>query len=206
MRRMTVLLAFCATTMLASAGFLARLTIAEEPRTFPLTVSGKALDADSKPLEGATIFLVASSGIAKLLGHAKTGPDGCYKFDKLPLPVPKRPNKEYYEEATFQIFGTAPGRAFAWRGAKAIYLDERFRNERVAKQADFFERGFLPDETIELDLTFVTGRTISGRFVDEAGQPIEGVKVALHNCDYVDTTGKESHVNYREFRLGSHSY
>src|SRR4029078_9978384 len=32
-----------------------------EERTYPITVTGRALDPDGKPVEGATIFLVSTS-------------------------------------------------------------------------------------------------------------------------------------------------
>jgi protocatechuate 3,4-dioxygenase beta subunit len=175
---------------------------ANGPRTFPLTVTGKALDPDGKPIAGATIFLVSKSGMGKQLGRVTTGPDGSYQFHDAPLPIPTNKDKRALETASLQIFGTAPGRAFAWRGVKRIYLDARFRDPNMSKPQNFFEEGFWPDEAIQLDLPFASVRSIRGRVVDERGRAVQGVKVSILNCDYLDTDGKESHVNSREFHLG----
>ena len=124
---------------------------APEPGIHRLSLSGRALSSDGKPIEGATIFIVSTNGIDRSLGKATTDREGRYSFRDVALPVPVRESKEFFTSANFQIFGRAPGLAFAWRGMKTICLDPRF--ERSARTR---ETGFFPDEKIELDLEFET--------------------------------------------------
>src|SRR5436190_7973192 len=104
---------------------------APEPGVHPLSLSGRALNSDGKPIEGATIFIVSTNGIDRSLGKTTTDQEGRYSFREIPLPVPVRDNKDFFTSANFQIFGRAPGHAFAWRGMKTICLDPRF--ERSAR-------------------------------------------------------------------------
>ena len=165
-----------------------------EPGVHPLSLAGRALNSDGKPIEGATIFIVSTNGIDRALGKTTTDKEGRYSFRDIPLPVPVRENKEFFSSANFQVFGRAPGLSVAWRGMKTLCLDPRF--ERNAKTS---ETGFFPEEKIELDLEFETPHPVAGRFLDEHGKPVAGVFVRLAHCDYLDVAGRESHVNYREF-------
>lgn len=162
--------------------------------THPLSVTGRALDAEGRPIADAKIFIVSTNGIDKPLGTANTDREGRYAFQAVPLPIRVPRDKDHYTAAYFQVFGWASGFGVSWRGMKAIYLDQQF-----PPAPDSRKTGYLPNEQIELDLAFETREIVGGRFVDERGQPIAGVKVRLAHCDYLETEGKESDENFREF-------
>lgn len=170
-----------------------------EERTFPISVSGRGLDDVGKPVEGATVFLVSLNGVERVLGETKTDASGYYQFQNVKLPVPQHDDKDAFEAGSFQVFGKASGRAFAWRGMRSLCVDPRFLGPDGKLPDKQRVTGYLPGEKIELDLTFARTYPITGRFIDEKGRPIPKVRVDLGSCDFVDKTGKESHVNYREF-------
>ena len=165
----------------------------------PITVTGRALDSAGKPLEGATIFLISTNVVQQTLGETKTGRDGRYEFREAKLPLPKQAKGDFFEQGNFLVFGKAPGRAFSWRGMKTLCIDPRFVGADGKLDAHQRETGYLPGEKIELDLTFAAARPLTGRVVDEQGGPVSKVEIDLGNCDFLNTAGKESHHNYREF-------
>ncbi|MBC7854902.1 MAG: tetratricopeptide repeat protein, partial [Pirellulaceae bacterium] len=152
-----------------------------------------------KPIEGATIFLIATNVVQQTLGETKTGRDGRYEFRDAKLPIPMRAKGDFYKQGNFLVFGKAPGRAFSWRGMKSLCIDSRFVGADGKLDAHQRETGYLPGEKIELDLTFAAARPVTGRIVDEQGRPVSKVAIDLGNCDFLNTAGKESHQNYREF-------
>jgi protocatechuate 3,4-dioxygenase beta subunit len=170
-------------------------------RTAPLTVTGKAVDEAGRPIKGATVYIVSTnSSPEKTLGQVTTDESGRYEFRGVPLPEspPSKP-VDQYQSGCFQVFGKAPGRGFAWRGMKFFYVNPSIASIEP-QSVDFYRKqGFFSGETIELDLAFAPAARIYGRFIDEEGKPVTGVKVCLANCDFVDPTGKEDHVNFREF-------
>jgi hypothetical protein len=170
-----------------------------EERTYPITVTGRALAPDGKPVEGAIIILVTLNGVDRLLGETKSDANGHYQFKDVKLPIPRYDDKDAFEAGSFQVFGKANDRSFAWRGMKTLCVDPRFLGPDGKLPEKQRETGYLPGEKIELDLTFAQPYPITGRFVDEKGRPIPKVRVDLGSCDFVDKTGKESHVNHREF-------
>jgi hypothetical protein len=78
---------------------------------------------------------------------------------------------------------------------KFLNIDPRLRDLPSKSNST----SYFPDDRIEIDLTFAPQYKVEGRITNEKGAPIKGVKLRLGNCDYLDTTGKEEHVNYREF-------
>src|SRR5262245_17119493 len=58
---------------------------------------------------------------------------------------------------------------------------------------------YFPDDGIEIDIPFGPRYKVEGRITNENGTPLKGVKLWLGGCDYLDTTGKEEHQNYRQF-------
>jgi beta-lactamase regulating signal transducer with metallopeptidase domain/tetratricopeptide (TPR) repeat protein len=170
-----------------------------KPTFHPITVTGQALDSAGKPLEGATIFLIATNVVQQTLGETKTGRDGRFEFRDAKLPIPKQAKGDFYKQGNFLVFGKAPGRAFSWRGMKTLCIDPRFVGADGKLDAHQRETGYLPGEKIELDLTFAAPRPLTGRVVDEKGGPVSKVQLRLANCDFINTAGKESHMNYREF-------
>jgi protocatechuate 3,4-dioxygenase beta subunit len=157
----------------------------------PIQVSGKAIDTDGKPIAGATIYLVSTNNSPdKLIGTSITGAEGRFDFHDAALSIVSDPNdKKIIPSGTFQLFGKSPQHAFAWQGMKFVQVGGR-------KGANTFNAG----DKIDLDLLFEVPTWITGRFVDENGRPIPGVKLELSSCNYV-TVGVEnqSNDNFREF-------
>jgi hypothetical protein len=161
-------------------------------QTLRITVTGRALHENKQPIAGATIYIVSTnSGDDRLLEQATTGGEGKYEFKDIALPVRSASSHGEIESGCFQVFGRAPERAFAWRGMKFVFPKDSPGRVR--------ENAFLWGDPIELDLTFRARKSVSGRFLDEHGAPVAGVKIYLSGCDYIDPTGHESHRNFREF-------
>jgi hypothetical protein len=166
----------------------------------PMRISGRALDPDSKPLAGATIYLQDTgngAGIDGLLAQAKTDRDGRYEFPGLKIPVPMTRLDGERSWTTFQVFGKAPGYAFTWQSAKRLIVDPRCREVDGSLLPDFRSNSYLPGEKVELDLKFQRPRPVTGRIVDEKGKPIPGFEVTMTICDYLDKEGKEPRSEFR---------
>ena len=79
-----------------------------------------------------------------------------------------------------------------------LNIDSRFLDANGKSTIMSPSYGFFPGEPIDLDLTLPPAWPIRGRFVDDQGRPIQGIKVTLTNCDYLDTAGKEAKESFRE--------
>jgi len=172
----------------------------------PITVTGMAVDHKGWPIEGATIFLVATNGSPqKKTAQATTDKEGRYVFRDFRLPINltriRAPNlpPEGYEEGTFQVFGKASGRGFAWLGMKTMFVDPRFIGPDGKTTVMEPQHGFFPGERIVLKLQFSSPKPIAGRFVDESGKPIADMKLKIESCDYTDVTGMERNESFRDF-------
>jgi RNA polymerase sigma factor (sigma-70 family) len=165
----------------------------ESGETFLLTVKGHALDEHGKPVEGATVWLDSTNGKEARLGETTTNADGEFGFRDALLPV--RPAGESDRKSgTFQIFGVAPGRGFAWHGMRFLHVAPAPKDHATGDTM----WGFYQDEEIVTDLRFGPAATISGRVLDDAGQPVEHVAIELLGCDLFDHATKDD-TNFREF-------
>ena len=162
--------------------------------TIPITVRGRATDSEGKPVAGATIYLVSTNGKNAPLGTMTTDRDGSYIFRNARLPV-SRGWDDAPLAGTFQVYGTAPDHGFAWHGMR-FYQHERRPADRKVAGEDYSLFGSDPKV---MDLRFPPAATISGRIMDETGRPVPGATIRIGDCDYLDTEGKESHHNFREF-------
>ena len=176
---------------------------------YPISVSGRALDRTHKPIEGATVFLVAFHPNAteykppEVIAQAKTGADGQYVFRRAQLPVTAPRDNRRRERGVFQVIGKAPGYAFAWQGPYGYEIDpppaviEPPISNRPSSRKftpESLKRPFVLNQSIQIDLTFGPAKTINGRLVDEEGKPVEGVQVRIKSCDYVDTAGRDGNA------------
>jgi beta-lactamase regulating signal transducer with metallopeptidase domain/protocatechuate 3,4-dioxygenase beta subunit len=162
--------------------------------TVPITVTGKATDSAGRPIAGATIYLVSTNGINAPLGITTTDLTGAYTFRDAPLPL-RRTGSDSPAQGTFQVFGSADGRGFAWHGMRFYHPEPRPANRRVPGE----DHSLFQGEPLVMDLAFPAGATLRGRMVDEAGKPVAGVRISLVHGDYLDTQGRETHHNFREF-------
>jgi beta-lactamase regulating signal transducer with metallopeptidase domain/protocatechuate 3,4-dioxygenase beta subunit len=161
------------------------------PATIPIVVEGVAKDEAGRGVSGATISLhpIANQG-TKTLGTTKTDADGHYRITAATVPVmssfagqPFR--KEITPYAGFILSGLAPGQAIAWSEQKSVYA------LKEPNPADI--QGRLPlGDPVELDITFHKPSALTGKVVDERGQPVEGAKLRVSDCDLLDDAGLET--------------
>ncbi len=161
----------------------------------PITVTGRATDSSGKSVAGATIYLVSTNGADAPLGKAISGPSGVFAFHDAQLPV-RRDQDGNPSQGTLQVYGTAPGRGFAWHGMRSYFPQPRPADRNVAGGEDY---SLFLGEPIVMDLVFTASATRSGRVVDESGRPVPGATIRIDSCDYLDTDHRESHHNFREF-------
>lgn len=165
-----------------------------------LTITGRALDPDKKPIPGATIYLQTTGngdGADRLLAEVKTDQEGRYEFRDAKIPVRMARLNSERSWALFQVFGKAPGKAFAWQGVKCLIVDSRCKNPDGTLLPEFRGNGFLPGEKVKLDLEFQRPRPVVGRVVDDQRKPIAGLDVTMTLCDYLDKEGKEPRFDFR---------
>jgi RNA polymerase sigma factor (sigma-70 family) len=166
----------------------------DDSPTAEITVTGRATDRDGRPVAGATIFLVSTNQIDRSMGTTTTDRDGTYAFRNARLPISVA--KELAPApGTFQVYGTAPSYGFAWHGMRTYLPGPRPANRRVAGE----DYSLFEGEPLVMDLQFAPRAALSGRVLDDKRRPIAGAKLQINSCDYLDTKGKESHHNFREF-------
>jgi beta-lactamase regulating signal transducer with metallopeptidase domain/protocatechuate 3,4-dioxygenase beta subunit len=155
----------------------------------PINLSGKTLDASGEPISGAKVYVVSTLAPKakdkyRIIAQAISDMDGQYEFENLKLPV--APMEDWGEESrrgTFEIYALAEGHGFAWRPEKSVYNESVKPQPGLTPEEDgtpsFFDS---TDTKIELDLKFTKSVTISGKVVDEDGNPIAGAEVDLTSC------------------------
>lgn len=160
--------------------------------TRPLSVSGKVSDKDGKPIKGATIYLLALNGGVfsigprgqvehgqnELVATATTDEQGRYTFRETKLPVvPNQADRPMM--AIFQVLGTASGYALSWDSRK--FSDEARPAVPPGVEANPASQDNVAylNEVVPIDLTFHPATQIQGRIVDEAGKPMQQVKVNI---------------------------
>ena len=164
------------------------------PMSTPITVRGRGTDSEGKPVAGATIYLVSTNGTDALLGTTNTDRDGAYTFRNARLPV-SRTRDDTPLAGTFQVYGTAPGFGFAWHGMRSYEPRRRPADGKVAGD----DYTLFGDDPKVMDLRFPPSATLSGHVLDETDRPVADARMRIGSCDYLDTEGKESHVNFRAF-------
>jgi protocatechuate 3,4-dioxygenase beta subunit len=174
----------------------------ERPQTYlvPLTVRGRALDPEGRPIAGAQVFLASQSPGYKRIAETTTDKAGQYLFFDVPLPVAKPVGNLGNDSGTFEVFGWADGYALAWRPHKRYLPMPR----QPVNDADEYDPPtvFLPEDVIELDLRFVKPVKIQGRITDDAGEPIPNATVAWR---YADVEWNAENYNSYRFKGALHS-
>ncbi len=153
--------------------------------TFPITVIGRALNEQGKPIADAEIFLAAQHPGYRRLAKTKSAQDGTFKFESIPLPIQRPKVNAGRDVGTFELFGIAEGHALAWRPRKSVCPKESHVEEPnwAFPERHDFPTSYGRDDPINLDLTFREPTTIRGRVVDENAQPIPNTKLAIRYCD-----------------------
>ena len=151
--------------------------------THPITVSGRALDEDGQPIADARIYLISIRADSKRVAETLTDAKGRYEFKNAPLPIePAQRNSSGHDHGAFEIFGSKPGKAFAWRPRK-WYYPKRNSNTYLYSPTQEVPSQFFADEPIELDLTFGKSQSIQGKITDDSGAPLAGVQIELRRCE-----------------------
>jgi RNA polymerase sigma factor (sigma-70 family) len=167
----------------------------KQEETHPITVRGTAVNAQGQPVKDATIYLLSTNVVDRVLGSTTTDTEGRYVFQEAKLPITRSASQGAVPYGTLQVYGTAPGYGFAWHGM-------RFFQARL-RPADWNPAGedmhLFVDDPINMKLVFEPAAKLHGRIQDEAGKPLSQVKVRLLHADYFDVAGKEEQMNFREF-------
>ena len=153
-----------------------------EPGTHPITVTGRALGPDGRPVANARITLASHQPGYRKLAEVATDADGRYAFRKVGLPIAAAEDDPGRGSGTFQVFGVADGLGVAWRPAKSY--DPKPTPPNITRQPALFDPPgrYEADQEIELDLRFPPAARISGTITDDRGTPISGARLAIFNC------------------------
>ena len=89
--------------------------------TYPITLTGRAVDPDGKPIAGAHVYLASRRADYKRIAETTTDAEGRYEFHDVPLPIERANTVTGRDEGAFQVFGQAEGLGFAWRPQKWFY-------------------------------------------------------------------------------------
>ena len=89
-----------------------------ETYTYPITVTGRAVDLAGKPVTGAHVYLASRRADYKRVAETTTDAEGRYEFHEVPLPIERANTVKGRDEGAFQVFGQAKGFGFAWRPTK----------------------------------------------------------------------------------------
>ncbi len=150
---------------------------AVDEKTSSITISGRTLDANSKPIAGATVYVASRQPGYKRLAETKSDANGRYEFRDLPVPMnwPQidNPSADAVGHGELQVFGSAEGYGFAWRPQHT--------------QIAVVRRG--PPVWAELDLKFPAAAKLGGRIVDDRGQPISQARLEIRFADPIPENG-----------------
>jgi beta-lactamase regulating signal transducer with metallopeptidase domain/protocatechuate 3,4-dioxygenase beta subunit len=151
--------------------------------THPITVTGRAVDPEGKPVAGAEIYLASRTADFRRLAETTTDEEGRYEFRDVPLPIQKGvpvSDPTSRDFGYFQIFGRAEGFSFAWDVCRIVWPYPRPASippdppGTIRPNTDF-----EPDEPINLTTKFRPEARLSGRIVDEQGRPIADAQLVI---------------------------
>lgn len=157
--------------------------------TFPINVSGRAIDASGKPISGASIYLSSQIPSYKRIAETKTDDSGRYSFEMAKLPIHRSDTNDGRDNGSFIVFGKANGHGFAWRPEKRFYPKPNpgflYYDNPERDQPTRYEK----DDRIELDLLFATSTRIRGRILDANGNAIAKTELSIWDCEQIPPDG-----------------
>lgn len=156
-----------------------------EQTTAPITVFGRALDQDGKPIARGEIFLASCRVDHKRLATTTTDADGRYRFEDVPLPIGPADTASHWDRGLFEVFGIAEGFGLSWLEKQSFYPDRKQVLDSTFGPEGEVRTGFGTEDAIELDLTFGPASTLHGRVVDDHGQPIADTELAIRRCERI---------------------
>jgi beta-lactamase regulating signal transducer with metallopeptidase domain/protocatechuate 3,4-dioxygenase beta subunit len=158
-----------------------------ESYTSPISVSGRALDANGAPLSGATIYIASQRPGWKRLTETKTDKAGRYQFTDVQLPIERANTNTGHDNGVFIIYGQAKEHGFAWRPWK-VYYPQRNGNSLVGTNLEM-PIEFMANDKIELDLHFSKSAKFAGRVLTDKGDPIANTKLSIWDCERIPADG-----------------
>ncbi len=157
-----------------------------ESEIHPITIEGRALDGDGRPVAGASIVVTDANWMRSgdaVLGRGVSGSDGRFVLRDLPLPVlPPEPGPiPKPTQGRFEVAGSAPGLAFGWHAIQSYRPEPRPADFRDPKPGLVVFSG----QPIVSDLVLGPPARVRGRVVDDRGHPVVGARIQF---GYIDST------------------
>jgi hypothetical protein len=142
--------------------------------TCTLTITGTATGPDGQLLAGASVLLMLENGsLSTPIARATTDRKGRYEFAaKIPIDDDLAANRSLRT----QVSGTAQGFAFTWHEVKVIPI--RLAERKTDSPT---ETRYLADPQT-MDLTFGRPVPLTGRVLNEVGEPVVGAEIKLRTC------------------------
>jgi len=153
------------------------------PDTYPITVTGRAVNAAGKPIPGARVYLASRRADYKRVAEAITDAEGHYDFHNVPLPIERANTVNGRDEGVFQVFGQAEGLGFAWRPEKSYFPRPKPESLTYEPEQRDPPGRYEANDKIVLDLRFPPAARLSGTVVDDRGNPLPGVRLDIRNCE-----------------------
>ena len=156
--------------------------------TFPISVSGLAMDRQGQRIRGAKVYIASILPDCKRLAETTTDEYGRYEFRNIPVLIARPRTNRGRDNGAFQVFAQAAGYGFAWRPHKWFSPQPNLDTAIHGKDADLPVEYQVGDEIV-LDLKFPPPATLRGRVVDDRGQPIAGTRLEIRDCDPIPADG-----------------
>ena len=151
--------------------------------TYPITITGRAVDLDGKPVAGARIYLASRRADYKRVAETVADAEGRYAFRDVELPIERANTVNGRDEGAFQVFGEAEGFGFAWRPQKWFYPLPRPPSITYEPEWRDPPGRYEANDKIELDLRFPPAARFSGTVVDDQGNALAGVRLEIRDCE-----------------------
>jgi beta-lactamase regulating signal transducer with metallopeptidase domain len=151
--------------------------------TYPITITGRAVDPDGKPVAGARIYLASRRADYKRVAETVADAEGRYAFRDVELPIERARTVNGRDEGAFQVFGQAEGFGFAWRPQKWFYPLPKPPSITYEPEWRDPPGHYQANDRIELDLRFPPVARFSGTVVDDRGNRLAGVRLEIRNCE-----------------------
>ena len=153
--------------------------------TYPITVTGRAVDLDGKPIAGAHVYLASLRADWRRIAETVADAEGRYAFRDVQLPIerPARNSRVGRDSGSFEVFGQAGGFGFAWRPRKWFYPLPKPSNITYEPDPRDPPTRYEANDPIVLDLRFPPAARLSGRVSDDRGKPVAGVRLEMRDCE-----------------------
>jgi RNA polymerase sigma factor (sigma-70 family) len=153
--------------------------------TYPITVTGRAVDLDGKPIAGAHVYLASLRAEWRRVAETVADAEGRYAFRGVELPIERAGRNAVAgrDSGSFQVFGQAEGFGFAWRPQKWFYPLPRPSNITYEPEHGDVPTRYEANDQIVLDLRFPPAARLSGMVVDDRGKPLPGIRLEIRDCE-----------------------